>query len=155
MPHKSKKFGDFETVLAEIHVFVRGRLGRPFLGWRMQCELLRTDGFSPRGIVDTKQEDTNGHKRYPARTSITHCCDRAGPDGDEHSAGSEQELNTRYSWTEPGDAQTQMDFIMVSKKLEARRVQVLDFDWSKTDHTAVFAVLSLKSTLCETFFFFF
>ena len=49
-------------------------------------------------------------------------------------ASSEQELHTRSSWTELGDAQTQMDFIVVSSKLEAKRVQVMDLDWFKTDH---------------------
>ena len=59
----------------------------PDLGWRFQCELLRTDGRSSRGRVDTDAENTDGHKRYHARTGISHCCGRAGPDGDEQMDG--------------------------------------------------------------------
>ena len=62
-------------------------------------------------------------------------------------ADSEQELYTRCSWTDPGEALTQMD-IMTSRKLEARRVQVLD--WFKTDDGAVLAVLSLKTKMRYT-----
>ena len=65
-------------------------------------------------------------------------------DGRKHS---EQELYTRSSWTEPGDAQTQMDFFMVSGKLETKQIQVLDCSWFKTDYRAVLAVLSLRSRL--------
>ena len=36
------------------------------------------------------------------------------------------------------------------EKLEARRVQVLDSDWFKTDHRAVLAVLSLKTNMRYT-----
>ena len=46
-----------------------------------------------------------------------------------------------------------MDFIMTSKKLDARRVQLLDSRWFKTDHRAVLAVFSLKAKMrymCET-----
>ena len=43
-----------------------------------------------------------------------------------------------------------MNFIMSSKKLEMRRVQVLDSDRFKTDHTAVFAVLTLKTKMRYT-----
>ena len=62
-------------------------------------------------------------------------------------ASSKQELYTRSSRTEPGDAQTEMDFIMVSRKLEAKQLHVFDFDWFQTDHRAVLAVLSLRSRL--------
>ena len=40
-----------------------------------------------------------------------------------------------------------MDFTMTTRKLEARRVQMLDFDWFKTDHRAVLSVLSLKAMM--------
>ena len=36
---------------------------------------------------------------------------------------------------------------MVSEKLEAKQTEVFDFDWFKTDHRAVLAVLSLRSCL--------
>ena len=56
----------------------------------------------------------------------------------------EQELFTRSSWSNPEDSLTQMDFIMTSRKLEMKHVQVLDSDWFKTGHRAVLAALSLK-----------
>ena len=57
-------------------------------------------------------------------------------------ADSEQELFTHSCWSETAESLTQMDFIMSSRKLEMRRVQVLDSDQFKTDHRAAFAVLS-------------
>ena len=51
------------------------------------------------------------------------------------------------SWTSPEDSLTQMDFIMTSRELEMKHVQVLDSDWFKTDHRAVLAVLSLKQKM--------
>ena len=39
---------------------------------------------------------------------------------------------------------------MSSKQLEMRLVHVLDSDWFKTDHRAVFAVLTLKTKLRYT-----
>ena len=59
-------------------------------------------------------------------------------------ADTEQELFTRSSWSIPADSLTQMDFILTSRKLEMKHVQVLDSDWFKTDYRAVLAVLSLK-----------
>ena len=41
---------------------------------------------------------------------------------------------TRSSRLNPADSLTQMDFIMTSRKLEVKHVQVLDSDWFKTDH---------------------
>ena len=98
------------------------------------------DRPSPRGRADVKTENTDEHKRYPARTSIARCWGRKCPDGDEHLDG-----RRRCSWREAGDAQTQSDFILVSGELKARRVQVLNSDRIKTDHRAVLAVLSLKA----------
>ena len=57
------------------------------------------------------------------------------------NADIERELLTRSSWSNPEDSLTQMDFIMTSRKLDMEQVQVLDSDWFKTDHRAVFAVL--------------
>ena len=59
----------------------------PDLGWRLQCELVRADILSSRGRVHAETENTDGHKRYFARTNIRHCCGRTGPDGDEHMDG--------------------------------------------------------------------
>ena len=66
------------------------------------------------------------------------------------NADTEQELFTRSSWTNREDSLTQMEFIMTSRKLETKHVQVLDSDWFKTDHRAVLAVLSLKSKMRHT-----
>ena len=65
-------------------------------------------------------------------------------------ADSEQEPFKRASWSDPAEALTQMDSLMSSRKLEMRRVQVLDSDWFKTDHRAVFAVLTLKTKMRYT-----
>ena len=39
---------------------------------------------------------------------------------------------------------------MVSRKLETKQSQVLEFDWFKTGHSAVLAVLSLRSRLRQS-----
>ena len=98
---------------------------------------------------NTEAEHIEGHKRFLAGASTAHCRGRTGPDGDEHADGRKlrTRVGTRKSWTEPMDAQKQMDFIMVSRSLAAKKIQVLDFDWFKSDHRAVFAVLALRSRL--------
>ena len=45
---------------------------------------------------------------------------------------------------------TQTDFIMTSRKLDMKQVQVLDSDWFKTDHRAVLAVLALRPKMRYT-----
>ena len=45
------------------------------------------------------------------------------------NADTEQELFTRFSWSNPQDSLSQMDFIMTSRQLEMKHVQVLDSDW--------------------------
>ena len=57
-------------------------------------------------------------------------------------AKSEQELYTIRSWTGSMDKHRQMDGIMMSGKLETKKIQVLEFDWSRSDHSAVFSLLS-------------
>ena len=74
--HKGRTMGDFD-----------GNSGFHMRGWRLQRNLLWIDRLSPRGRVDTKTEKTDGHTRYPARTSIAHCFCRIGPDGEEHLDG--------------------------------------------------------------------
>ena len=139
-----RKSREFETVFFGHPGFDEREIGTALdLGWRLQCELLQTDdSLSPRGRViprPRKLADTNDILRPRALHGVVAELDLTGTD-----ACSEQELYTRCSWTELGDAQTQMDLNMVLKKLEARRLQVLDFDWLKTDHRAVLDVLSLK-----------
>ena len=58
--------------------FHQRETGTPDLAWGLQCELLRDDGLSsskprPKTLTDT---------RFLARTSSTHCCGRAGLDGE-------------------------------------------------------------------------
>ena len=48
------------------------------------------------------------------------------------NADTEQELFIRSSWSNPEDSLTQMDFIMTSRKLEMKHVQVLDSDSDRT-----------------------
>ena len=97
-------------------------------------------------------ENAVGHEQFTARESFAHCCGRAGLDGDEHLDG--RRLRTRvihtFQFVGPPQSLTQMDLIMSSRKLDMRRVQVLDSDWFKTDHRAVFAVLSLKTKMKYT-----
>ena len=45
------------------------------------------------GRVDTETENADGHKRFLARTSTTHCRGRTGPNGDERVDG--RKLSTR------------------------------------------------------------
>ena len=82
-------------------------------------------------------ENAVGHERFSARESFAHCV-VAELDltvtNTWMNADTEQELFTRSSWSNPEDSLTQMDFIMTSRKLEMRHVQVLDSDWFKTDH---------------------
>ena len=58
------------------------------------------------------------------------------------NADTEHEHFTRSRRSNPAESLTQMVFIMTSRKLEMKQVQVLY--WFKTDHRAVLAVLSLK-----------
>ena len=87
LPHKRINLGDVATVLTEIQDFMRETRTAPDPGWRLQCQLSWTDRPSPRGRVDTRTENTDGHKRYFERTSIALCCGSIGPDGDEHLDG--------------------------------------------------------------------
>ena len=66
------------------------------------------------------------------------------------NADTERQLFTRSSWSNPEDSLTQVDFIMTSRKLDMKQVQVLDSDWFKTDHRVVLAVLSLRSKMRYT-----
>ena len=103
------------------------------------------DRPSLHGRVDSKTENTDGHERYPARTSIARKCGRIGPDGDEHLDG--RRLRSEFVHTMQLDGSwrcADTRWTLSWKNLEARRVQVLDSDWFKTDHKAVLAVLSLK-----------
>ena len=122
-------------------------------GWRLQRGPVRYDRLFPCGRVDPKTKNAGGHERLIARGSFAHDGGRTAPDGDKHV--DERRLRTRAFHTiqlvkTPADSLTQMDFIMTSRKLEMKHVQVLDSDWFKTDHRAVLAVLSLKPNMRYT-----
>ena len=60
---RRQKVARFETVLGEkTRIHERGTETPSDLGWRFRCELVRIDRFSLRGRVDTKTENTDGHK---------------------------------------------------------------------------------------------
>ena len=100
--------------------------------------------------VDTKTKNAGGHElRARALHTVVAELDLTVTNKWINS-DTEQELLTRSSWSIPADSLTQMDFIMTSRQLKIKPVQVLDSDWSKTDHRAVFAVLSLKPKMRYT-----
>ena len=112
------------------------------LGWRLQLNLFgMTDCFHvgesiprPRTLIDT-----NDSLRARALHSMVTELDLT-----------ERELFTRSSWSNAEDSLTQMDFIKTSRKVKMKHEQVLDSAWFKTDHRAVFAVLSLKQKIRHT-----
>ena len=145
LPHKGRKLGEFEATLTELQEFLNGRP-------KQHVILVCYDRLSPCGRVDPETENVDRHKRLIACESATH-------DGAEMdltvtntwmNADTERELFTRSSWSNPEDSLTQMDFIMTSRKLEMKHVQVLDSDWFKTDPRAVYAVLSLRPKMRYT-----
>ena len=150
LPHKSRMLGEFETVLAETQDFIHERSGQHLiLGGDFNASFYRLTDFHhvgesiprPRTLTDTKDAWRAGALHaIVAELDLTVTNTRM-------DASSKQERCTRSSWRERGHAQTQMDFIMVSWKLEAKQIQVTDFDCFKTDHMAVIAVLSLRSRL--------
>ena len=104
LPHEGRKVRDFETVLGgKSRIHERGT-GTPFdLGWRFRCELVRIDRFSLRGRVDTKTENTDGHKAILLLARALHAA-VAELDLTVRNtwmdADSEHQLYTRSSWTE-------------------------------------------------------
>ena len=119
-------------------------------GWRLQCEPVRSDRLLPCGIPRPRTlVDTNDSLRArPLHTMVTEL--DLTVTNTWMNVDTEQELFTRSSWSNPEDSLTQMDFIMTSRKLEMKHVQMLDSDWYKTDHRAVLAVLSLKPRMRYT-----
>ena len=70
LPHKGKKLGDFESVLADTQDFMSGETGTaPDPGRRLQCELVRIYRLSSCGRVDPKTENADGHERFTACAS--------------------------------------------------------------------------------------
>ena len=101
----------------------------------------------PRTLLDTNELDTNDSLRARALHTFVAELDLTVTNT-WMDADSEEELFTRSIWSDPAESLTQMDFIMTSRKLEMRSVQVLD--WFKTNHRAVLAVLSLETKMRYT-----
>ena len=121
------------------------------LGRRLQCEPVWYDRSSPCGGVDPETENVDRHNSLRARALHTMVTELdLTVTNTWKNADTERELFTRSSWSNPEDSLTQMDFIMTSRKLEMKHVQVLDSDWFKTDHRAVYAVLSLRPKMRYT-----
>ena len=151
--HKGKKLEDFESVLMKIHKFTSGRPGQhQILGGDFNVSLHGLTDYHhggesiprPRTLLDTN-DSLRAIALHTVVTELDLTVTNTWMDAD-----SEQELFTRSSWSDPAESLTQMDFIMSSRILEMRRVQVLDSNWFKTDHWAVFAVLSLRTKMRYT-----
>ena len=153
LPHKGNKLGEFECVLMEIQEFVSGRPKQHlFLFGDFNVSLHGLTDYHHVGESIPRHRtllDTNDSLRARALHTVVAELDLTVTNT-WMDADSEQELFTRSVWSDPVEALTEMDFIMSSKKLEMRRVQVLDSDWFKTDHRAVFAVLTLKTKVKYT-----
>ena len=150
---KGKKLGEFEALLMDIQEFVSGRPKQHvILGGDFNASLYgMTDFFHvgesiprPRTLVDTN-DSLRARALHTMVTELDLTVTNTWMNAD-----TEQELFTRSSWTNPKYSLTQMDFIMTSRKLEMKHVQVLDSDWFKTDHSAVLAVLSMKPKMRHT-----
>ena len=153
MPHKGRKLGEFEAALMEIQEIVNGRpkqhviLGGDFnvsLYGMTDCLHVGESIPRPRTLVDTN-DSLRARVLHTVVTELDLTVTNTWMDAD-----SERELFTRSSWSNPEDSLTQMDFIMTSRKLDMEQVQVLISDWFKTDHRAVFAVLSLEQRMRYT-----
>ena len=153
LPHKGKKLGEFEAVLMEIQEFVSGRPKQHvILGGDFNSNLFgMTDYFHvgesiprPRTMIDTN-DSSRARALHTMVTELDLTVTNTWMNAD-----TERELFTRSSWSNPEDSLTQVDFIMISRKLEMKHVQVLDSDWFKTDHRAVYAVLSLRPKMRYT-----
>ena len=150
---KGKKLGEVEAVLMEIQEFVSGSpKHQVILGGDFNVSLYgMTDCFHveesiprPRTLVDTN-DCLRARASHTMVTELDLTVTNTWMNAD-----TEQELFTRSSWSNPEDSLTQMDFIMTSRKLVMKHVQILDSDWFKTDHRAVLAVLSLKPRMRYT-----
>ena len=122
------------------------------LGWRLQCKPVWYDRLSPCWRVDPETENVdrrNDSLRARALHTMVTELDLTVTNT-WMNADTEREFFTRSSWSNPEDSLTQVDFIMTSRKLEVKHVQVLDSDWFNTDHRAVYAVLSLRPKMRYT-----
>ena len=153
LPHKGKKLAEFEAVLMKIQEFVCGRPKQHvILGGEFNANLYGMTDYlhvgesipRPRTLVDTN-DSLRARALHTMVTEMDLTVTNTWMNAD-----TERELFTRSNWSNPDDSLTQMDFIMTSRKLDMEQVQVLDSDRFKTDHRAVFAVLSLRPKLRYT-----
>ena len=148
MPHKGRKLD-----LMELQEFLNGRHKQHvILGGDFNVNLFGMTDYlhvgesipRPRTLLDTN-DSLRARALHTMVTeldlTVTHTW---------MNADTERELFTRSSWSSPEDFLTQMDFIMTSRKLDMKHVQVLDSDWFKTDHRAVYAVLSMRPKMRYT-----
>ena len=153
LPHKGRKLGEFEAALTEIQEFLNGRPKQHvILGGDFNVNLFGMTDYlhvgesipRPRTLIDTN-DSLRARALHTMVTELDLTVTNTWMNAD-----TERELFTRSSWSNPEDSLTQMDFIMTSRKLEMKHVQVLDSDWFKTDHRAVYAVLSLRPKMRYT-----
>ena len=153
LPHKGRKLGEFEATLTELQEFLNGRPKQHvILGGDFNVNLFGMTDYlhvgesipRPRTLIDTN-DSLRARALHTMVTELDLTVTNTWMNAD-----TERELFTRSSWSNPEDSLTQMDFIMTSRKLEMKHVQVLDSDWFKTDHRAVYAVLSLRPKMRYT-----
>ena len=153
LPRKGSKLGEFEATLTELQEFLNGRPKQHvILGGDFNVNLFGMTDYlqvgesipRPRTLVDTN-DSLRARALHTMVTELDLTVTNTWMNAD-----TERELFTRSSWSNPEDSLTQMNFIMTSRKLEMKRVQVLDSDWFKTDHRAVYAVLSLRPKMRYT-----
>ena len=153
LPHKGRNLGEFEATLTELQEFLNGRpKQRVILGGDFNVNLFGLTDYlhvgesipRPRTLIDTKDSlRARGLHTMLTELDLTETNTWMNADTDRG-------LFTRSSWSNPADSLTPMDFIMTSRKLEMKHVQVMDSDWFKTDHRAVYAVLSLRPKMRYT-----
>ena len=153
LPHKGSKLGEFEATWRNSKEFLNGRPKQHVIfGRDFNANLFgMTDYFHvgesiprPRTVIDTN-DSLRARVLHTMVTELDLTVTNTWMNAD-----TERELFTRSSWSNQEDSLTQMDFIMTSRKLEMKHVQVLESDWFKTDHRAVYAVLSLRPKMRYT-----
>ena len=139
LPHKGRKLGEFEATLTELQEFLNGRPKQHvILGGDFNVNLSGMTDYlhvgesipRPRTLIDTN-DSLRARALHTMVTELDLTVTNTWMNAD-----TEREHYTRSSWSNPEDSLTQMDFIMTSRKLELKHVQVLDSDWFKTDHRA-------------------
>ena len=127
LPHKGRKLGEFEAALTEIREFLNGRPKQHvILGGDFNVNLFGMTDYlhvgesipRPRTLIDTN-DSLRARALHTMVTELDLTVTNTWMNED-----TERELFTRSSWSNPEDSLTQMDFIMTSRKLEMKHVQV-------------------------------